>query len=996
MGLKDNLQRLTKQVDDLRKQLGMGPAGAFEATNKGIKQAQKEIKVLQGEVDDLNDEFSGTRSILDGIAESLGKKVNFTKEAVKQYNKLGSIAQDISNQENLGLRLSDKKLENKQAEATAALREIKNQAKALVNSEKIRGILKDNSITQEELLGLSRDEGKSLMKKLSGIKSLSQEEKELITARAVGFTEEKKALGLIDDQIARRKNANKSLGLAGALTKSLSSVGGEVAKAFNLDQITEDMQEFADANATANSRASKLAVLGEGIKSAFRNLGEGLSDPLVLFNFLLGAANKTSQRITDIQNQIGASYGEASRLNVEMQMTAAASGDLFITTEKLGKSFATVTDEIGMSAEILGMDTLVTVTKLTNELGMSGKEATNLAVMARLQGKDTEAVLKSTVGVVENIKNQNKASINTKKILNDVANVSSDIAARLGRNPELIAEAATEADLLGLSLDQVNKIAESLLNFETSIENELKAELITGKELNLEKARELALTGDLAGLSKEIGKQDAIRDAFASKNVIAQKSIADSLGLSVSELADMSLKQDMLAMSAEKFKETYGEQAYNSMMAKSAQEKFNATLDKVKAILGGIGTALAPILDGLVFILDNPIAPYLISAFIVMKAMKAMKLGSMFGDMAKGAKNTLASVKELTKASKFYKGGQFMPGGERAPKGGKFGGGIGATIKNKLLGKGGEETKKAADQTKGIKADQGKGIKGFLQGLGDGLASIGSQAGKVIKGGVALGIALVALGGGFALAGMFIQNTDPTQMIAFSVGLSMIGLTVAVMGKMGGSIIKGALALGILAIGLIPAAFAFSLLAGVDAGSILAFAIALPILGLAVLGLGLIFSNPFTIFLFGAGIAGLLALGLAIIPLATAFSSLADANIEGIMETLMGLASVAPQLVGIGVGLASIAAGLAAISIAGLLAMPTLMALTALGSVSEGLGSIFGGGGATDEDDPMIQKLNEVNQNILKLISVVEAGGDIIMDGAVVGKQVSMASSRIG
>ncbi len=37
---------------------------------------------------------------------------------------------------------------------------------------------------------------------------------------------------------------------------------------------------------------------------------------------------------------------------------------------------------------------------------------------------------------------------------------------------------------------------ESLLNFETSIENELKAELITGKQLNLERARAAALTGD--------------------------------------------------------------------------------------------------------------------------------------------------------------------------------------------------------------------------------------------------------------------------------------------------------------------------------------------------------------------------------------------------------------------------------------------------------------------------------------------------------------------
>ena len=50
----------------------------------------------------------------------------------------------------------------------------------------------------------------------------------------------------------------------------------------------------------------------------------------------------------------------------------------------------------------------------------------------------------------------------------------------------------------------------------------------------------------------------------------------------------------------------------------------------------------------------------------------------------------------------------------------------------------------------------------------------------------------------------------------------------------------------------------------------------------------------------------------------------------------------------------------------------------------------------TAEDDPMVEKLNELNNNILKLISVVEAGGDVVMDGAVVGKTISMASSRIG
>ena len=86
-------------------------------------------------------------------------------------------------------------------------------------------------------------------------------------------------------------------------------------------------------------------------------------------------------------------------------------------------------------------------------------------------------------------------------------------------------------------------------------------------------------------------------------------------------------------------------------------------------------------------------------------------------------------------------------------------------------------------------------------------------------------------------------------------------------------------------------------------------------------------------------------------------------------------------------------------SLAGLLAMPTLLALTALGAVSGGLGSIFGGAEETDngnQDSALSEKLDQVNNNILKLISVVEAGGDVIMDGAVVGKTVSMASSRIG
>jgi hypothetical protein len=586
---------------------------------------------------------------------------------------------------------------------------------------------------------------------------------------------------------------------------------------------------------------------------------------------------------------------------------------------------------------------------------------------------------------------QNKSAVNARKVLDEVANVSTDIQMLYAGYPGELIKAASAAADLGLSLEQVDKIADSLLRFEESISAELKAELLTGKELNLEKAREAALTNDLETLSKEISKNIGTSADFAKMGRLEQESLAKAMGMSKQELAETLLAQDIKKGLDEDSLTAAQKQTLESMKNREAQEK-------IAQALGKIGQAFAPIVGFIADIVSN--SKVLYSLLGVALIIKLGGLKNIFVSSKEGIKGMIDGAKNLQKtlvnafqggtdaAKKFYKGGQFMPGGKRAPKGGAFA---------DALPKSSENITKAADKTKGIKGDQGKGIKQFLKGLGDGLAHIGKNAGDVIKGGLALGAALLAMGLGFALSLPLITNTDPSQMIAFAGALSIIGLTVAVMGKIGGEIIKGALAMGILAVSLIPAAFAFSLLAGVDPGSILAFAVALPILGLAVLGLGLIFTNPITMFLFGAGIAGLLALSLAIIPLAAAFGSLADANIEGIMGSLVGIASVAPDLMGIGVGLMSIAAGLGAISIAGLLAMPTLMALTALGSVSEGLGSIFGGGGeATAEDDPMVEKLNELNNNILKLISVVEAGGDVVMDGNVVGKTISMASSRIG
>jgi hypothetical protein len=238
------------------------------------------------------------------------------------------------------------------------------------------------------------------------------------------------------------------------------------------------------------------------------------------------------------------------------------------------------------------------MTALTKQLGLGTAQASQLALLARTQGEDTEGVLENTVATVSALNKQNGVAISAKAVLNDISTASKSIVVSLGMSPEILAEAATQARALGLSLSQVDAIAGSILDFESSIEKELSFELLTGKQINLEKARELALNNDLVGLTEELKNNAEITEVFATGNRIQQDAAAAAIGLSRDDLADMVYQQELIKLGAEGFTAAYGEQAYQSMLAQSASEKFEASLEKIKGVIGDIGTIFSPIIDG--------------------------------------------------------------------------------------------------------------------------------------------------------------------------------------------------------------------------------------------------------------------------------------------------------------------------------------------------------------------------------------------------------------
>ena len=349
---------------------------------------------------------------------------------------------------------------------------------------------------------------------------------------------------------------------------------------------------------------------------------------------ILKAALDASSAIANLQKETGLSYESARELQLEFGRIAVNSEKLYVTTQDVGKAFAELTKQTGFIADF-GGDTLVTFTTLNKQLGLSEEAAGSLATFARIQGENTEDILSNTVDTVSSLNKQERVAVNVKQVLQDVASASKSIAASVGFAPDSLAKAAREARKLGLSLSEVDAVAESLLQFETSIEAELEAELLTGKQINLEKARQFALTNDLEGLSKEIANNEEIISAFSSQNRIQQQAVADSLGVSRDQLAQMALSQKLATMSAEEFKDAYGEATYESLATQSATEKFQDTIKKVQSVIGDIGTVLAPIVDGFASI---------VGFLVESKGAASILVGVLSGLAAKSLVTAISSI----------------------------------------------------------------------------------------------------------------------------------------------------------------------------------------------------------------------------------------------------------------------------------------------------------------------------------------------------------------
>jgi len=347
-----------------------------------------------------------------------------------------------------------------------------------------------------------------------------------------------------------------------------------------------------------SKRVKSITKETTSLGAAFKSLGKPLLKTFgaVMFKVAAEEILKVNKETVELQKSLALSAGEAADLRNDFAGAAASSENINISTTALLKTVTALSKQFGFPT-LFDMETLVTTTKLTEQVGISAESAGMLAAATVTTGKNFEDQYKDALGTSYELQRQSGVQLDLRDILEESGKVTGTIRANLGSNVATIAAAVTQAKLFGGSLNDVANASKALLDFESSITAELEAELLLGKNINLETARQASLNGDMVTVAKELRKEAGDYTEFSKMNVIQQEALAKAMGMQSDQLADILFQQDIQGKTANELRALGKDELADRLEAQTVQEKFNASIAKLKGILGDVVTAFMPILD---------------------------------------------------------------------------------------------------------------------------------------------------------------------------------------------------------------------------------------------------------------------------------------------------------------------------------------------------------------------------------------------------------------
>jgi archaellum component FlaC len=653
--IKEEISRLDKATAKAYQDQLKG----LDAINTDLDTYKKLLSNIKDDVADLNKGFAGILKEINSIVAELEKGNKSTKDTTKAFRGLESIVQKLKSDQQGYVDLNLDQLKQEKSKLEILEDQARGAAKQLAREKGIKDLKNAN---------------------LSTLQNISEEEEAILRAAQEGFTVYERTNKQLEKRIKKEKEINRKLGVTGTLLKGMSKIPivGPLLK-------TNEALDLARKKAKAGGNS--FQVMGTALGSMGKSLMTSLSDPLVTIGLIVAAFKaliklgfRADKQVVDLQKSLYLSRGAAEGLRENFQYIANANPDKpLINLRNQVEAAMQLSNAMGAVGLATNKEIQSQIV-LTKQMGLSVEDANALYVLGRQNKMTSTEVVGEIQKQVKANQKQTGVLLDAKKITQDVAKINGQLRLQYGNNVKQLASAVIQANKLGFSLEQTKKIAEGLLNFEESIENELSAELLIGRDLNLEQARLLALNGKSAEATALIAENMGGSAGFASMNVIQQESLAKALGMSADELANSILYQENLnrlgkedkkrledqldylrSIGAEEQAQQLERAVANgtnieaAMNAVDAQTRFNETVEKFKDLLADIvdGPAMK-LANGLVEMLNTGKGLYRVLGGIatILTTMSVYKLviGLIQASVAAGtmAASTAAAASALT------------------------------------------------------------------------------------------------------------------------------------------------------------------------------------------------------------------------------------------------------------------------------------------------------------------------------------------------------------
>lgn len=420
----------------------------------------------------------------------------------------------------------------------------------------------------------------------------------------------------IDDLKTRRDLAEESKKILDELKDTEAEIGGFAAKLFGLKkdinvideailtknkqgiQLEKDKAKSALKAIKANQDIAESINDQLGFLKTFKNISKAINTVLMANPLLAAAAIivgvvsaviKLNKALSETAKEFGVSRGEAALIESKLKLAQFNGLGLSLTAEETRQAFVAINNELG-SINNTSVSLIRNIARGAAETGTTADEFTKvLSIIESVSTESRDELVNSLSSAADEVRRLGVQIPSA--VFKDLASNTEFFAQFAKDGGDNILQAAIQARKLGLNLGDVANISENLLDFETSIEKQLEASVLLGRQINLDRARQLALSGDQQGLLQEIQKQVGGEAEFTRLNVVQRKALAESVGLNVEQLSRLVRNQATTATgdavsgvtdTAQKTIEQLGILSTTAQNQLSAQNKTNTILETRK------------------------------------------------------------------------------------------------------------------------------------------------------------------------------------------------------------------------------------------------------------------------------------------------------------------------------------------------------------------------------------------------------------------------------